>query len=702
MSPEHTILIEHCNSVDKADFKIVSGCLNIKYGPNGVGKSTLAKALALFTKGESLQPLLPFKHRASATPPLPSIAGADAFSSICVFNEEYVSQFVFQQNEVVRNSFDIFVKTADYDQAMEDLNVLLQGVRKAFSANEGIDQALKDLSELKDAISVTSKGEISKSSKIYKAFGTGNKIEHIPPTLTGFELFLKSDQPSKWIEWQTKGNSYLALGDQCPYCAKEMKSPSEKEVALAVAKEYDAPSINHLNSIKAVLERLGNYFSDDCQKLVGQIIKAKTSLSIEQVEFLKNLKSNIETLIAKLNNLRNISFFTLRDVEKLSDQIGQLRCDLTLMDKVNSQATRSVVDPLNAQLDELMKQIGPLQGSINKQRDRIRDAIKGNESSINGFLKSAGYRYAVRIVSDSDSYRMELVHEDFDEHIQGASNHLSYGEKNAFALVLFLHQVQSERPDLVVLDDPISSFDQNKKFAILNELFRGKASLKSMTTLMLTHDLEPAIDMIRSTRLFEGAHPRVSFLTCRKGVVEERPVTKDDIQTFASICKQNITRLNEPILKAIYLRRHFEILDVVGLEYNLLASLFKGRTVPTMRENGADRDMTPEEKQQAEEAIRREISEFVYDDLLLTVNDRAELQRMFEGTAVGYEKLQLFRLIKGEASKDKPEGDVVAKFVNETYHIENEYVMQLNPHFFDPVPEYIVEVCVQVLADNRV
>lgn len=702
MSPEHTILIEHCNSVDKAGFKIFSGCLNIKYGPNGVGKSTLAKTLALFIKGDSLQPLLPFKHRASETPPAPSITGADAFSSICVFNEEYVSQFVFQQNEVVRNSFDIFVKTADYDQAMDDLNVLLQGVRKAFSANEGIDQALKDLSELRDAISMTNKGEISKSCKIYKAFGAGNKIEHIPPTLTGFELFLKSDQPSKWIEWQTKGNSYLALGDQCPYCAKEMKTPSEKEVALAVAKEYDAPSINHLNSIKAVLERLGNYFSDDCQKLVEQIIKAKTSLSIEQGEFLKNLKSNIETLIAKLNNLRNISFFTLRDVEKLSDQIGQLRCDLTLMDKVNSQATRSVVDPLNAQLDELMKQIGPLQGSINKQRDRIRDAIKGNESSINGFLKSAGYRYAVRIVSDSDCYRMELVHEDFDEHIQGASNHLSYGEKNAFALVLFLHQVQSEKPDLVVLDDPISSFDQNKKFAILNELFRGKASLKSMTTLMLTHDLEPAIDMIRSTRLFEGAHPRVSFLTCRKGIVEERPVTKDDIQTFASICKQNIARLNEPILKAIYLRRHFEILDVVGLEYNLLASLFKGRTVPTMREDGADRDMTPEEKQQAEEAIRREISEFVYDDLLLTVNDRAELQRMFEGTAVGYEKLQLFRLIKGEASKDKPEGDVVAKFVNETYHIENEYVMQLNPHFFDPVPEYIVEVCVQVLTDNRV
>lgn len=698
----HNLIIANCNSIDRAEISLSSSCLNIKYGPNGIGKSTLAKAIEASMKGEGLSALLPFKHRSSEKPPSPSVSGAEAFQKLCVFNEDYVSQFVFQQDEVVRNSFNIFVRTADYDQAMDDLNALLEGVRKAFSSNEGIDQALKDLGEIKDAISLTSKGEISKSSKIYKAFGTGNKIENIPTSLQGFELFLKSEQPSKWIEWQTKGNSYLDLGDQCPYCSKEMKEPEEKEVARAVAKEYDATSINHLNAIKTVLERLGIYFSDDCQKLIEQVIKAKTSLSIEQVAFLKSLKSDIETLITKLNNLRNISFYTLRDVEKLSEQISQLKCDLTLMDKVNSDSTRALVDPLNSQLDELMKQAGPLQGSINKQRDRIRDAISGNEASINGFLKSAGYRYAVRIVPDADSYHMELVHEDHPEHIQGASSHLSYGEKNAFALVLFLHQVQSEKPDLVVLDDPISSFDKNKKFAILNELFRGKASLKSTTTLMLTHDIEPAIDMIRSTtRLFKGAHPQVSFLTYRKGVVEERPVTREDIQTFASICRKNIERLKQPILQAIYLRRHFEILDTLALEYNLLASLFKGRSIPTISlSRGESRDMTADEKLEAETRIKLEMPNFDYDKLLKTVSDVESLRIMFEETTVGYEKLQLFRLIKGESSTDKPDDDVVTKFVNETYHIENEYVMQLNPHDFDHVPEYVVDFCIDRLAKN--
>jgi wobble nucleotide-excising tRNase len=54
--------------------------------------------------------------------------------------------------------------------------------------------------------------------------------------------------------------------------------------------------------------------------------------------------------------------------------------------------------------------------------------------------------------------------------------------------------------DLIILDDPISSFDKNKKFAILSMLF-GKSShiktnLRDRTVLMLTHDFEPIIDII--------------------------------------------------------------------------------------------------------------------------------------------------------------------------------------------------------------
>ncbi|WGD53487.1 AAA family ATPase [Bradyrhizobium sp. CB1650] len=248
-----------------------------------------------------------------------------------------------------------------------------------------------------------------------------------------------------------------------------------------------------------MIDRLGKYFSEKCRDNLEKVTKAKIELTAQENSFLTGLKADIEGLIEKLEALRTMSFFSLRDVEEISDRLTPLKIDLSLIDKLDSQETRVTVDPINAQLDGLIAKVGSLKGRINRHKAKIKKAIDENQSSINGFLRSAGYKYAVEIVAEPDSYKMKLVHQDLGSHIEMASRHLSYGEKNAFALVLFMHQVLSEKPDLVILDDPISSFDKNKKFAILHELFRGKASLRDKTTLMLTHDIEPAIDVIKST-----------------------------------------------------------------------------------------------------------------------------------------------------------------------------------------------------------
>lgn len=698
VSANHPITIEHCNSLDSAVFSLTSGALNIKYGPNGIGKSTLSKALEASIKGEGLLGLLPFKHRASKTRPTPSVSGADAFTTISVFNEDYVSQFVFQQDEVVQNSFAIFVKTADYDKEMAKLDSCLAGVRKAFAENVEVEQAIKDLSDLRAAVSVTRNGEIARNSKIHKALGNGNKIEHIPATVSGYELFLRSPQPYKWIEWQTGGNIYLQLGDQCPYCSKELKETAEKSLALAVAEEYDVSSISHLNALEAVIARLKKYFSPGCLVLIENLLKSNSTFTLEEVNFLRTLISQIDTLITKLTNVRNISFYTLRDVDELRVSIEQLKFNLELLDKLDSEATHAVVDPLNIQLDSLLSRLTDLTASISIQKGRVRDAIRGNESQINAFLKNAGYRYEVRIVATNNSYRMELVHQDYPNHIPGASKHLSYGEKNAFALVLFLHQVNHEKPDLVVLDDPISSFDKTKKFAILNEMFRGKSRLKNTTILLLTHDLEPALDLITIKGLFDATQRSLTFIKNRRGALVELPVVKADIQTFASICKEHLSGSLPDIIKAIYLRRHYEILGSKTLEYNLLANALHGREIPTLGSAEGSTEMSATEQANALIEIHKLMPNFNYRQIVNSVNDRDYLRALFHGTDVGYEKLQLYRLIKGE--RVKPEGDVVAKFVNETFHIENEYILQLDPHRFDSVPEYVVQACTEVL-DNH-
>ncbi len=690
------ITIKNCNSINSADINIVKGSLNIKYGPNGLGKSTIAKAIVGQVRDDgTLDTLIPFKNQGQASAENPQVHGVNGLSSALVFDEDYVNQFVFQQDEVIKDSFDIFIKTSEYAATEQEIENLLVDI-KSFANKDEIKQTIKDLKELGDAFGKPNKtGEIPKSSKMYKAFGSGNKIDNVPETLKPFAIFIKSQEPSKWIAWQIKGNEFLKLGDTCPYCSTKI-SEDTKETAHAVDKEYNSNNINHLNTLKAIIERLGKYFSDECREDLEKVTKAKIDLTKQQQEFLSDLKSDIDHLIEKLEGLEKISFFSLKNVENLNKELEQLKIELGSIKKLDSEETRKVVEPINRQLEALTNKVENLKGSINKHKARIEKTIKENEKSINNFLKWAGYKYSVEMIPEQNSYKMTLIHRDLSKHIESASKHLSYGEKNAFALVLFMYQVLSENPDIVVLDDPISSFDKNKKFAILYELFRGKASLKGHTTLMLTHDIEPAIDVIKSkSGVFQGSRPSATFLTSRDGQVKEVPIERNDIQTFAKICKENVTNLTDPIVKAIYLRRHYEILDDMGLEYNLLASLFKKRDTPTIKTTTEDRNMTDEEKSQSEEKIKEHISDFDYDELVNQVKDIETMKEKFFATEVGYEKIQLFRIIKGYHADD-----VITKFINESYHIENEYVMQLNPHKFNSIPEYVINECTQILQSQ--
>lgn len=103
--------------------------------------------------------------------------------------------------------------------------------------------------------------------------------------------------------------------------------------------------------------------------------------------------------------------------------------------------------------------------------------------------------------------------------------------------------------------------------------------------------------------------------------------------------------------------------------------------------------MTDVEVADATSVILQEIQGFDYARLLADLSAHGVVQRKFEATTVGYEKLQLFRVLAELHPVLLDGDDVFVKFINETYHIENEYVMQLDPRKFDAVPEYIIDAC---------
>ncbi|SPY47920.1 Uncharacterized protein conserved in bacteria [Peptoniphilus harei] len=128
------IKIMNCNNVDEGNIKLIEGRLNIKYAINGTGKSTIAKAIeATITDDESkMKELLPFKYYDIDSKHEPKITCNETLNSVAIFNEKYVSDYIFQPNELIKNSFEIFIKTSQYENHTKEIKELLKKNKSNF------------------------------------------------------------------------------------------------------------------------------------------------------------------------------------------------------------------------------------------------------------------------------------------------------------------------------------------------------------------------------------------------------------------------------------------------------------------------------------------------------------------------------------------------------------------------------------------
>lgn len=113
--------------------------------------------------------------------------------------------------------------------------------------------------------------------------------------------------------------------------------------------------------------------------------------------------------------------------------------------------------------------------------------------------------------------------------------------------------------------------------------------------------------------------------------------------------------------------------------------------------NGIEIPMTPDEVQKGTEDIKKYILDFDYQMAYQRMEDQNLLISLYDSTEANYERLQIYRLI----FIGRPMNVVVQKFVNETYHVENDYMFQLDPRIYDTVPQYIVDVCNQAINELR-
>ena len=688
------ITLNNCNNIESGNVEIVENTLNVKYAINGTGKTTIGKAISakVLNDQSKLLELLPFKYSGVVQDNPPTVTGTESLKNVMIFNEDYVNQYVFQKDEVIKDSFEIFVRTDNYDRHLAEIEKLLREINITFQNHPELDFLIQMFSQFIEGFG-KSKSGYSAAGAIAKGIGKGNKINNIPAGLEAYSPYLRNENNVGWIKWQLDGKQYLDIATQCPYCTNSIDK--KKDLIVKVGEEFDAKTVEQLNKMIIVFKNLLPYFSEETAKNVKTIIENASGITDQQREYLLEIKTQVHNLLGQLNRLKYIGYHSLKDAEKIADELNQYKLNISLYSHLQSEETKEKINIINHSLDAVLESAGKLQGAVAQQRIEIRRTIEQNKNAINGFMSSAGYKYSVDInETDDHQYKMILTHNDsLNTSINTVKDHLSYGERNAFALVLFMFSAIKENPDLIILDDPISSFDGNKKYAIIHMLFLGEvqSSFRNKTVLLLTHEFSTVIDIIYTLPSKFTVQPQASFLSVRDGVLREKRIKKENIVSFHQIALDNIQSVPNTIIKLIYMRRLIEIENPDSMAWHLLSNLFHSdREVPKYRvSSSVERDMTESEIADATNEIQQLYPAFDYQIEYGKASDISQLRKEYNATNSNYEKLQLYRLI----NKDNSSNDIVRRFVNETYHVENDYLFQLNPREYDTVPEYIIKEC---------
>lgn len=363
------IEIKNCNNIDIGNIELIEGRLNIKYAINGTGKSTISKVLEAYIKNDDSQKkaLLPFKYYEATSTISPEISGAEKFNSVAIFNEKYVEDYIFQPNELIKNSFEIFIKTSDYENHTKEIEELLKNINATFKEHPELDELIEAFQNFVAGFGKAKSG-YSAAGSIAKGIGKGNKIDNIPKGLEEYSTYLKNENNVKWIKWQMDGKSYLDMDEKCPYCANKVEEVRKKTI-LQVSEEYDAKSVEQLNKMLEVFELLNPYFSDEAESKIREITQNAADITDAQKNYLIEVKKQVETFLTQLNGLKGIGFHSLKYSEKIADDLNKYKVDLSYYSHLNSKLSMEKVNVINSTLDEVLLKAGQLQGEINKQKN---------------------------------------------------------------------------------------------------------------------------------------------------------------------------------------------------------------------------------------------------------------------------------------------------------------------------------------------
>lgn len=265
------------------------GNIHLCFERNGTGKLTIAQAVRLASQMKPLTELAPYGL--SYKDLLPSIEGVN-FKSTAIFDDEYISQYVFQPDTLLKDTFEILIRSKEYDKAKENIDEALSKIKTAITGRQEIIKLQQQIGVLIDTIRFTS------GNKIMKRGGAKGLLEgkgayfNSPGELSELKPFFEEDTVSKWAAWRLQGYTEYGAKGRCSYCSVS-NTAQTNTINRLFTESCDKASGEAAAAILKALDELIPYLGDDKVTKLILSFGMKEDLNVLETPFMESLLRGI-------------------------------------------------------------------------------------------------------------------------------------------------------------------------------------------------------------------------------------------------------------------------------------------------------------------------------------------------------------------------------------------------------------------------
>lgn len=687
------ITFKNIQCIKGGEINIDKNKLNIKFGYNGFGKTSIAKCIEAHINNQDLAFLTPFSGG------MPSITIEDSFTSCIIFNDDFINNYLFIENDIDQTRFDIILHDKESELKFNKIETETNDLKK--SIGPSMQKMIEDLSTIKTNLRYKDATAFHGGCGVAKGFKGGADVlgkAKSPDLLNYNDMFSIPTSPD-WIKWFLAGKDYIN-NNKCPYCRHELENDFLNKYDLKITSLFSNVDFAKNNKAKETILKLSEYASNTSRNSIVEI-NSKKNIEESDVSATKIVFDKIESEISKIQTLQNIDRISLNkkiNKKEIENTLNNCFMDSKYFESVNKDLEEEA-NNINASIKKLMSAIDEYVAALEDFNSFLVKSIEESNKKINDTLKVAGIPYEFSISKDEDNNAIAVIKSlESKEIVTEIKHHLSFGERNAFSMIIFGFLAKKQTHDLIILDDPVSSFDENKKYALMHYLFnKNNGSLKNETCLYLTHDIEPIIDFnFANHNLIK---PSISYLYLNKDEVKEKIITKQDLVCSVKHELSQVSSSTEDLFKLIHLRKYCELTADSKLNdmYEVLSNAEKLRN-PMTKINGALLDADVQSNGIA--LIRKYINDFNYDAYIDTYND-LKLISLYESSKVSdIEKLMVARLLVSHHETASRLDDTVFNFVTKQYHIENMFIYAIKD--FCSIPKYIFSILDEAVSNIKI